>query len=202
MAAAAGGVVSYDADSGGGRDATFASRGDHDLNLTAEAETAANRWVRMMNLQYGKVPWPTMAEWLFGFVSCGDDVMGLAPMMHYVSEEAWDRWFCTVEEVLGPGCTPAVLGLATEKLELALAAADQSARDSMVLRAGDLVRVQDDANRSLTASDGGALGTGPLASARRYNEELSDASFLEDATFDEWCGAGVVFRLGRVSSSL
>ena len=45
MAAAAGGVVRYDADSGGGRDATFASRGDHDLTLALEAETAANRWV-------------------------------------------------------------------------------------------------------------------------------------------------------------
>ena len=90
------------------------------------------------------------------------------------------------------------MGLATERLELALATADQSARDSMVLKAEDLERVQADADRALTASDGGALGAGPLASARRYNEELSDASFLEVATFDEWCG-GVALRIGVAS---
>ena len=113
-------LIDYDEGSDGGLDVTFASRGDHDLNLTAGAVTAAMRWVCMPNLSTGQVPWPAMAEWLFSFGVCDDSVRELAPMRRYVQGAAWDRCSAPLSRVLGPGGSRAAAKLTTRGLEVAI----------------------------------------------------------------------------------
>ena len=134
---------------------TFSARGKHDLVWSPDGRSTALRLVDPPLETDDTMAWPTMAELVFKLLTIDENAKALAPMSHYVREEAWDRWLQTAGELLGPGYTTAVLGVTIERLGKALASASCPQRAKMTLSSADLVAVQTD-GIVLTAAMGGA----------------------------------------------
>ena len=99
--------VSYKA-AGASLSLTFSARDKHDLELSPDGRATALRLVDPPLETDDTMAWPTMAEFVFSLLTIDENAKALAPMSHYVREEAWDRWLQTAGELLGPGYMAAV----------------------------------------------------------------------------------------------
>ena len=169
---------------------TFSARGKHDLVWSPDGRSTALRLVDPPLETDDTMAWPTMAEIVFKLLTVDDDAKALAPMAHYVREEAWDRWLQTAGELVGPGYTTAVLGVTIEHLEKAFASASCLQKAAMTLSAADPVAAQADGTVLTAAIGGAALSPAEAAAAIKYNEEYEEVCFLDNVTFGELCSEG------------
>ena len=80
--------VSYEA-AGASLGLTFTARGMHDLELSPDGKSTALRLVDPPLVTDDTMAWPTMAEIVFSLLTVDATAEALAPMAHYVREEAW-----------------------------------------------------------------------------------------------------------------
>ena len=183
--------VDYAAEVAGDAAATFATRGAHALTLNEKGREAVSRWVYLASHDSDKVHWPQLAEAIGSSVRIAHEALDEHPFQVYITGAAWKRWVETLDEVMGRGCTPAVLSLAGQRFSAAIAGANDSARGRLRLQPGDLAKIEADPARPETAAN------------KDHNARLRAWKFLQDLTFRDLCGAeGTLEPWARLAMTL